>query len=362
MSQFPDQGIHGPGSQYVRDPSVYYDAKQIQIAMRNTVVTIMEAHKRFGYTQKEAASSLNFACTDGETIVALRCRTHHSQDPPTLYYACSSEEFSLQGECAKRTALRTPPSSPPSSKSSCNGRPLTPRTARTRNQITLSSGCEGSCSTFIIASEPLDYVDTKWNLVPKDTMIIVSNNSLKLIPLNLPKYSDIGQIELTPAFTAFDDMPQFDEDDTHFTLPQSAEDDQNICEKKTSDFRTIETMRSSPHYTNRNTFRTLAKTPKRMKMLETVGTLYLPKNPKVTKNEGNCCSNVKSDSSKTASLKCSNDTNDETVHEIKHNSFSNNASLTSHGTNFSANNSLSIVAFCLVSFSLGILFQRVTKR
>ena len=131
MSQFPDQGIHGPGSQYVRNPSKYYTAKQIQIAMRNTDVTIMEAHKRFGYTQKEAASSLNFACTDGETIVAIRCRTHHSQDPPTLYYACSSEEFSLQGECAKRTALRKPPSS----KSSHNNRPLTPRTSRVRNKL-----------------------------------------------------------------------------------------------------------------------------------------------------------------------------------------------------------------------------------
>ena len=84
MSQFPDQGIHGPGSQYVRNPSKYYTAKQIQIAMRNTVVTIMEAHKRFGYTQKEAASSLNFACTDGETIVAIRCRTLPRSSNPIL--------------------------------------------------------------------------------------------------------------------------------------------------------------------------------------------------------------------------------------------------------------------------------------
>ena len=358
MSQFPDQGIHGPGSQYVRDPSVYYDAKQIQIAMRNTVVTIMEAHKRFGYTQKEAASSLNFACTDGETIVAIRCRTHHSQDPPTLYYACSSEEFSLQGECTKRSGLRTPPSS----KSSHNNRPLTPRTSRVRNQITLSSGCEGSCSTFIITSEPLDYVDTKWNLVPKDTMIIVSNNSLKLIPLKLPKYSDIGKIELTPAFTAFDDTPQFDEDDKDFTLQQSEEVGQKIYEKKALHFRAIETMRSSPDYNNENIFHALAKTPKRKKILETADTLNLPKNPKVTENEGNCCSDVKSNSSKTAFLKFTNDSNDESVHQTKHNNFSNNVSFNSHVTNFSTKNSFSTVVFCIVSFSLGMLFQRVTKR
>ena len=93
MSQFPDQGIHGPGSQYVRNPSKYYTAKQIQIAMRNTVVTIMEAHKRFGYTQKEAASSLNFACTDGETIVAIRCRTHHSQDPQHYTMLAAPKNF-----------------------------------------------------------------------------------------------------------------------------------------------------------------------------------------------------------------------------------------------------------------------------
>ena len=53
-----------------------------------------------------------------------------------------------------------------------------------------------------------------------------------MIPLKLPKYSDIGKIELTPAFTAFDDTPQFDEDDKDFTLQQSEEVGQKIYEKK----------------------------------------------------------------------------------------------------------------------------------
>ena len=53
MSQFPDQGIHGPGSQYVRDPSLYYSPKQIEIAMRNTVIAIMEAQKIWICTKKQ---------------------------------------------------------------------------------------------------------------------------------------------------------------------------------------------------------------------------------------------------------------------------------------------------------------------
>lgn len=352
MSQFPDQGIHGPGSQYVQNPSKYYDAKQIKIAMRNTVVTIMEAHKQFGYTQQEAASSLNFACTDGETIIAIRCRTHDSQDPPTLYYACSSEEFSLQGESTRNRTLRTPPSS----KNSRGGRPLTPRTSHIRNQITLSSGCDRSCSTFIIASEPLDYVDTKWNLVPKDTMVVVANNSLELIPLNLPKYSDIGQIELTPAFSAFDCTPQFDEDDAHFTLSSSALVDEKISGKQAAQFRAIR----SPDK-NEKIFCTLARTPKRKKKLAIDG-LNLSKNLKATKKESNVGSGINSNVSKTTFLKSSNDSNNEAIYESTHNNFTKNVSLTSGAKNFFTYNSLSTVVVCAVSFSLGMWFQRSTKR
>jgi len=277
MSQFPDQGIHGPGSQYVRDPSLYYSPKQIEIAMRNTVVTIMEAHKKFGYVQKEAASSLNFACTDGETIVALRCRTHDSQDPPTLYYACSDDEFTLQGS-GKRTMI-----TPPKKRSPGRSRPLTPRTSNLKKQITLSSS-DSVCSTFIIASEPLDYVDTKWHLVPKDTMVIVANDTLQLIPLDLPNYDDIGKIMLTPAFTAFDDSssPNFEDKDSNFsllhkidtksisvggdginTLINNSKDDNKGKKRNSSRFKSLADMNNNCNMKNNpSIFRTLARTPR----------------------------------------------------------------------------------------------------
>ena len=237
----------------------------------------MEAHKKFGYVQKEAASSLNFACTDGETIVALRCRTHDSQDPPTLYYACSDEEFTLQGS-VKRTMI-----TPPKKRIPGRSRPLTPRTSNLKKQITLSSS-DSVCSTFIIASEPLDYVDTKWHLVPKDTMVIVANDTLQLIPLDLPNYDDIGKIMLTPAFTAFDDSssPNFEDKDSNFsllhkidtksisvggdginTLINNSKDDNKGKKRNSSRFKSLADMNNNCNMKNNpSIFRTLARTPR----------------------------------------------------------------------------------------------------
>ena len=133
----------------------------------------------------------------------------------------------------------------------------------------------------------------------------------------------LGKIELTPAFTAFDDTPQFDEDDKDFTLQFSH---WSLAKKsmKTSfaHFRAIETMRSPPDYNNENIFHALAKTPKRKKKLETIDGLNLSKNPKVTENESNCCSDVNSNVSKTTFLKFTNDSNNEAIYESKHNNFS----------------------------------------
>ena len=188
MSQFPDQGLHGPGLQYTRNPNQYYSSKQIQVAMRNTIVTIMEAQKESGMCMKAASSSLNFAVTDGRTIIAVRCRTHATQDPPSLYYGHGSEEFTLRGKKTRLNAEAT----------STETRFRRPET----RTITLSS--EGG-KTFIIASEPLDYVDAKWHLVPKDHMVVIDEDEmLTLVKLELPRFQDIGVVSMTPALSAAD--------------------------------------------------------------------------------------------------------------------------------------------------------------
>ena len=218
MSQFPDQGLHGPGNQYTKDPKKFYTAKQIQTAMRNTIVVIMEAQKRVGMKMSDASSSLNFAVTDGQTVVAVRCRTHASQDPPSLYYGYGHEEFTLQGK-------KTP-------KKQNLSKRQTIRTSGSRT-IALSEGGKA----FIIASEPLDYVDAKWKLVPKDTMVVITNGDvITLVPLTLPHYKDIGEISLTPALTAADfeqtcknPIPYFDLGDSpSASLDNSIDEDDNI--------------------------------------------------------------------------------------------------------------------------------------
>ena len=72
--------------------------------------------------------------------------------------------------------------------------------------------------------------------------------------------NDIGKIELTPAFTAFDDTPQFGEDKRLYARQKRFV--KNM--KESFAFQAIETMRSSPDYNN-DIFHALAKTPKREK-------------------------------------------------------------------------------------------------
>jgi len=98
----------------------------------------------------EVASSMNFAASDGETLVATRFRTCGMQEPPTLYYALGSH---LDADGVMR-------------------------------QKSGEGGGEGSA--LLVSSEPLfrnDETDgsrATWKLLAKDQMLLYDRGSGKL--------------------------------------------------------------------------------------------------------------------------------------------------------------------------------------
>ena len=93
VNEFPDQGVHGPFNRYIslelRNASPF-PAEALVHAMRATIRKIRALQKACGVSFNDSVSSLNFAVTDGTTIIATRCRTHPEQDPPSLYYSFGS--------------------------------------------------------------------------------------------------------------------------------------------------------------------------------------------------------------------------------------------------------------------------------
>jgi glutamine amidotransferase len=101
VNHFPDQGVHGPFNRYVSPEwraAAPFPAETLIAAMRATIATIRTLQKTCNVSYEESLSSLNFAVTDGTTILATRCRTHPEQDPPSLYYSFGSSSIDLLGK------------------------------------------------------------------------------------------------------------------------------------------------------------------------------------------------------------------------------------------------------------------------
>jgi hypothetical protein len=52
---------------------------------RDTIYILVGIVREF-FKEKSGASSLNFACTDGKTVVCTRFRDHPTEHAPSLYY------------------------------------------------------------------------------------------------------------------------------------------------------------------------------------------------------------------------------------------------------------------------------------
>jgi len=130
-----------------RDPNGDHSADVLRQAMLKTICIITCAAR----AHEPQSSSLNFAVTDGRTVIATRFRDHDSQEPPSLYYTTASDYSCEDGE------IKLSPCSP--------------------DQL---------CNAIIVASEPLTFSRKCWTLVPKNHMIVVSlENKLTTQPINL---------------------------------------------------------------------------------------------------------------------------------------------------------------------------------
>eukprot|EP01102_Stenamoeba_stenopodia_P005798 TRINITY_DN16525_c0_g1_i1.p1 TRINITY_DN16525_c0_g1~~TRINITY_DN16525_c0_g1_i1.p1 ORF type:complete len:397 (+),score=44.60 TRINITY_DN16525_c0_g1_i1:117-1193(+) len=140
--------------QLKRDPNEESTLDEIRWALLKTVKFICRLTKKrktcYGCSERVCiASSLNFAVTDGNVVLATRFRNHPREDPPSLYYNIS-EKVSLEDGLISVHA----------SPSTSQHHPIT----------------ENEHRVCLIASEPLTYHGDEWKLLPKNHLICVDSN------------------------------------------------------------------------------------------------------------------------------------------------------------------------------------------
>ena len=206
MNMFPDQGIHGPFKRFVDAATLHappLPAASIVAALRQTVARIRQLQKQCGLSFEESHSSLNFAVTDGHTVVALRCRTHPKQDPPSLYYSFG-EDFGTLSTARREMDVRQNDGQQRLSKRVSVAANGTAWTFLGRSESMGSS----TNDTLLVASEPPVYIKTcqeeddasptsvGYRLIPKDTMVVGHGTEdggvgkVELIKLQLKKWEE----------------------------------------------------------------------------------------------------------------------------------------------------------------------------
>ena len=256
LSQFQQEDVVGPEAAPNMIPAGQLKRltpEEFARGLRWTIIKLMEYQKASGLTYSQAASSLNFAVSDGQCICVSRCRTHPTQDPPTLYYAkqkkcpenksgsSSSDENDRDGGCTGSSGNDEPKDVFNAVKQGVFGdlaikcskqkarSPSDPRNKSTSNHHNTKTnhvhlrGCSDHPSC-VISSEPLDYVKGKWELIPKDHMLLVHGSTFTILPLRLPKWEDIGTVECTPCIRPMDSKLEQDmnQEDSDFSLGESA--------------------------------------------------------------------------------------------------------------------------------------------
>lgn len=145
-----------------------YPVKEMLDAMNKTVLQIMELQVKI-LGDKKAPNSLNFCCTDGKKMVAIRFRNHKSQQPPSLYWS----------EFAGRTLNQKFPGNPDGADMVNEG-------------ATQSEDAKIGKHT-IIASEPTTYDDSEWHLITANCALTVDEQGTETeVPIEYdPKFNAI---------------------------------------------------------------------------------------------------------------------------------------------------------------------------
>lgn len=132
-----------------------YPLDALKNAMRLTIARLQQLITEAG-GDGNGHSSLNFAVTDGEQMVATRVAYPLGQDPPSLYHS------TIAGATLNRKYVGQP-NSPFASWNFAVGTLLKEKHAR----------------HVIIASEPTTYDESEWRLIPSQTLASV-DKSLRL--------------------------------------------------------------------------------------------------------------------------------------------------------------------------------------
>jgi len=138
-----------------------YPLAEMKRALDKAIGTVLRLQRKLLPKEKAAeANSLNLCTTDGDQLVAVRFRNHPVEQPPSLYYSTK----------AGATLNRKYPDHPDGEAGELNS--------------DVGDGFKGSKMKntedhgehVIIASEPSTYKEEDWNLIDKNTAIMVDEN------------------------------------------------------------------------------------------------------------------------------------------------------------------------------------------
>lgn len=136
------------------NPHVEHSPQEIIDAMNRTIQILTQfVHAlHIPGSGESLVSSLNFAVSDGKTVVATRFRDSPLEEPPSLYY-CKVTHMEM---VANEMEIHHDPK--------CGRKP----------------------KGVVIASEPLTYQSENWTLIPKNHMIVVTGESeVQLLPITV---------------------------------------------------------------------------------------------------------------------------------------------------------------------------------
>lgn len=132
------------------DPHREHSPQDIIDAMKRTIQIITQSVRtaRIPTSCEADYSSLNFAVSDGKTVVATRFRDSPTDEPPSLYY-CLVTNMEMVG-----------------------------------NEMEILHDATKKPKGVVIASEPLTYQSENWTLIPKNHMLVVTNGTeIQLLPI-----------------------------------------------------------------------------------------------------------------------------------------------------------------------------------
>jgi len=142
-----------------RDPFQLHSEEVMKEALLKTINHILRITQEIG----GQASSLNFAVTNGEATIATRFRNSLEEDPPSLYYT-KRLHYKCDGVA---TAIPKP-------------------SKQTIQNLKESCPSVNVFKSVVISSEPLTYDEEEWELLPKNSIMIVKkSHKVSLEPIEV---------------------------------------------------------------------------------------------------------------------------------------------------------------------------------